>query len=162
MLNWIVWNRTDYLYKIDLALNNLQRLICHKTQTTNQLLIPHKVNNKCFFYLLTDLHISASAGFYFKLKDHSNFLRNNGLFHISFCKVWNRTIQLIWIIRSSFSQFDFMKLEYLAIKERLFSVLFVTSLFTAKWKKANEYFLCYITDWPIFLVGTKCRLFKKN
>ena len=37
MLNWIVWNRTDYLHKMDLALNNLQRLICYKTQTTNQL-----------------------------------------------------------------------------------------------------------------------------
>ena len=35
MLNWIVWNRT-ILIKMDLALNNLQRLICHKTQTTNQ------------------------------------------------------------------------------------------------------------------------------
>ena len=33
MLNWIFWNRTVYLYKMDLALNNLQRLICHKTQT---------------------------------------------------------------------------------------------------------------------------------
>ena len=36
----IVRNRTDYLYKIDLALNNLQRLICHKpltNQPTNQL-----------------------------------------------------------------------------------------------------------------------------
>ena len=32
MLNWIVFNRTDYLHKMDLALNNLQRLICHKTQ----------------------------------------------------------------------------------------------------------------------------------
>ena len=36
MLNWIVRNRTDYLYKNDLVLNNLQRLICHKTQPTNQ------------------------------------------------------------------------------------------------------------------------------
>ena len=34
MLNWIVWNRTDYLHKMDLALNNQQRLICHKTQPT--------------------------------------------------------------------------------------------------------------------------------
>ena len=25
MLNWIIWNRTDYLYKRDLALNNLQK-----------------------------------------------------------------------------------------------------------------------------------------
>ena len=29
MLNWIVWNRTVDMYKMDLALNNLQ---CHKTQ----------------------------------------------------------------------------------------------------------------------------------
>ena len=38
MLNWIVWNRTDYLHKMDLALNNLQRLMRHKTQPnkTNQ------------------------------------------------------------------------------------------------------------------------------
>ena len=36
MLNWIVLNRTDYLHKMDLALNNLQRLICHKTQQNNK------------------------------------------------------------------------------------------------------------------------------
>ena len=36
MLNWIVLNRTDYLHKIDLALNNLRRLIHHKTQQTKQ------------------------------------------------------------------------------------------------------------------------------
>ena len=36
MLNWILWNRTDYLYKLDLALNNLQRMICHTTQPNNQ------------------------------------------------------------------------------------------------------------------------------
>ena len=34
MLNWIVWNRIN-----SLALSNLQRLICHKTQSTNW---PHK------------------------------------------------------------------------------------------------------------------------
>ena len=34
MLNWIDWNKTIYI-KIDLALNNLQRLVCHKTQPTN-------------------------------------------------------------------------------------------------------------------------------
>ena len=38
MLNWIVWNRTVYLYKMDLALNNLRKLICHKTQPTNEIL----------------------------------------------------------------------------------------------------------------------------
>ena len=36
MLKWTVWNRTVYLYKMDLALNNLQRLICHKTQSNKQ------------------------------------------------------------------------------------------------------------------------------
>ena len=35
MLNWIVWNRTVYLYKMDLALNNLLRwyIIKHKQPT---------------------------------------------------------------------------------------------------------------------------------
>ena len=31
MLTWIVWNRTIFI-KIDLAFNNLQSLICHKTK----------------------------------------------------------------------------------------------------------------------------------
>ena len=35
ILNWIIWNRTICI-KMDLALNNLQRLICHKTQPTKQ------------------------------------------------------------------------------------------------------------------------------
>ena len=35
MLNWIVWNRIIF-GKMDLALNNLQRLIYHKTQPTSQ------------------------------------------------------------------------------------------------------------------------------
>ena len=36
MLNGITWNRTICI-KMDLVLNNLQRLICHKIQLTNQL-----------------------------------------------------------------------------------------------------------------------------
>ena len=32
MLNCTVLNRTVYMYKIDLALNNLKWLICHKTK----------------------------------------------------------------------------------------------------------------------------------
>ena len=32
----LILNRTDYLRKMDLGLNNLQRLIGHKTQPTNQ------------------------------------------------------------------------------------------------------------------------------
>ena len=35
ILNWIVWNRTIFI-KMDLALNNLQRSICHK-KPNNQL-----------------------------------------------------------------------------------------------------------------------------
>ena len=35
VLNWIVWNWIIFI-KMDLALNSLQRFICHKTQTTNQ------------------------------------------------------------------------------------------------------------------------------
>ena len=35
MLNWIVWNRTICI-KMDVALNNLQRLICYKIQPTKQ------------------------------------------------------------------------------------------------------------------------------
>ena len=41
MLNWIVWNRTVFIcIKMHLPLNNLQRLICHKIQPTNQKHIP--------------------------------------------------------------------------------------------------------------------------
>ena len=35
ILNWIVWNRIICI-KMDLAVNNLQRLICHKTKQPNQ------------------------------------------------------------------------------------------------------------------------------
>ena len=42
-MNWIVWNRHELFVieliiyiKMDLALNNLQRWICYKTQPTNQ------------------------------------------------------------------------------------------------------------------------------
>ena len=41
MLNWIVWNRTVYIYKNRFGINNLQWLMCHKTKPnqTNQILI---------------------------------------------------------------------------------------------------------------------------
>ena len=39
MLNWIVYIIELIIWiKMDLALNNLQKLKCHKTQTTNHLL----------------------------------------------------------------------------------------------------------------------------
>ena len=31
--------------KMDFALNNLQRLICHKTKQTNQQIFPYNTNN---------------------------------------------------------------------------------------------------------------------
>ena len=40
MLNWIVWNRTVYMYK-NLALNNLQWLICHKTKPKSEHVVDH-------------------------------------------------------------------------------------------------------------------------
>ena len=36
MLNGIVWNRTDYLYKNQFGIKKLQRFICHEAQPTNQ------------------------------------------------------------------------------------------------------------------------------
>ena len=33
MLNWIVWNRTVYMYKNGFGINNLQGLMCHKTKS---------------------------------------------------------------------------------------------------------------------------------
>ena len=36
MLNLNAYKRTGYLYKIGLALNNLQKLICHRTRSTDQ------------------------------------------------------------------------------------------------------------------------------
>ena len=44
MLNWIVYNRIICI-KMDLALNNRQRLICHKTKTINQ-----PLNIACVFH----------------------------------------------------------------------------------------------------------------
>ena len=51
MQNWIVWNRTvldieTVLFiaiKMDLALDNLQELICHKTQTNNRIVFTFKL-----------------------------------------------------------------------------------------------------------------------
>ena len=51
-----VWKRIDYLYKMDLALNNLQKLICHKINPTTQ-----PTNQKCLIYLETEPHIVLSV-----------------------------------------------------------------------------------------------------
>ena len=44
MLDWIIWNRIICI-KMDLTLNGLQRLICHKTQPTNNQ-SKHKNNDR--------------------------------------------------------------------------------------------------------------------
>ena len=36
MLNWIIWNRTIYLYKMDLALDNQQSWYAIKPKQTNK------------------------------------------------------------------------------------------------------------------------------
>ena len=36
MLHWVVLNRNVNFLKMDMTLNDLQRLICHKTQTKKQ------------------------------------------------------------------------------------------------------------------------------
>ena len=56
MLVWTAWNRTVYLYKMDLILNNQQSLKCHKiqrtkqTNETNQLLLKNKFDPKCIIF----------------------------------------------------------------------------------------------------------------
>ena len=65
MLNWIVWNRTVYLYKIDLALNNLQRLICHKPkQTNNYQLIAFSDQLGLFLYFFCTNLLQLFGGFF--------------------------------------------------------------------------------------------------
>ena len=44
-----VWNRTDYLCKMNLVLNNQQRLLCHKiptNQSTNQPTNPNQAKDE--------------------------------------------------------------------------------------------------------------------
>ena len=49
MLNWIVWNRTVFCIKMNLALNILQRLICHKTK-------PNPIHYKSIIWSSSDVH----------------------------------------------------------------------------------------------------------
>ena len=52
MLNLIVWNRTAYMYKMDLALNYQQCLICKKTRT-NQIKCTNLYQNNLIFRSMT-------------------------------------------------------------------------------------------------------------
>ena len=60
MLNWIVGNRTICI-KMDVALNNLQRLMRHKTQPTN--LLP-PLNIPFALYIIWTHAILQPIGFY--------------------------------------------------------------------------------------------------
>ena len=51
MLNWIVWNRTVYMYQRDLALNNLQWLICHKTKPNQTWLFKNVIYKMCLWII---------------------------------------------------------------------------------------------------------------
>ena len=60
MLNWIVLNRTDYI-KMDLALNNQQTLIYHKSQQPKPIKSIRKTKRNLNFFHFKVL--------YFKIKD---------------------------------------------------------------------------------------------
>ena len=63
MLNWIVWNRTDYLYKHGFDVKYQRRLICHKTQPTNQPWLREGAAEVCeFFYHLQSLSLDGDVG----------------------------------------------------------------------------------------------------
>ena len=88
MLNWIVWNRTIFI-KMDLALNNLQRLIYHKTQTTNQIWVGGKSDKYCLlsftFYILSFIffiHSFIVDDWVVKRKKLQNFPWRNKLLYI--------------------------------------------------------------------------------
>ena len=72
MVNWIIGNRTICI-KMDLALNNLQMLICHKTQPTVILLwmfhsnrnyisdVPLQLHSKLYIFYLPIIHIYSCS-----------------------------------------------------------------------------------------------------
>ena len=76
ILNWIVRNWTVFI-KMDFALNNLQRLICHKTHTTNQptllTLLNHLITVKLFqvFLCITKNSIKHQSFVYSQLNDEA-------------------------------------------------------------------------------------------
>ena len=77
MLNWIIWNRIVYCIRLDLALNNLQRLICHKAQTNKKLyFLPTAV------FLNPDIHQIRS-------------LNNSKQHHFKFALNWDKLIFLL-------------------------------------------------------------------
>ena len=48
ILNWIVWNRTVYLYKMDLTFSNIQWLMCHKAKSNKQTNKQNWILNACY------------------------------------------------------------------------------------------------------------------
>ena len=76
MLNKIVWNRTLYLYKMDLALNNLQKLIYNKTQTTNFQLVAQSAwaveYTDCISEIKLFLHLTEDKNYTYTKQNHLN------------------------------------------------------------------------------------------
>ena len=54
MLNWIVWNRTVYMYKNGFGINNLLWLMCHKTKPNKQTdeCINHETQGHRHYYII--------------------------------------------------------------------------------------------------------------
>ena len=73
MLNWIVWNRTDYLHENDLELNYRQRLICHK-KPTNQ---PTNIDKFTLLKpkVIQSFYIALSKAIFYK--EHTNIKKNS-------------------------------------------------------------------------------------
>ena len=70
ILDWSIWNTTDYLYKMDLALNNLQTLICHKTQSTNQ---PTDQPTNSFQLIIPTFLVDDSKELFFAVLSSTNY-----------------------------------------------------------------------------------------
>ena len=82
LLNWIVWNRTIFI-KMDLALNNLQRLICNKTKTTNQ---PTTTATFFFFgYLRSDSPIRVQSEIGCNREELTSAVNSGAVFFHAFC-----------------------------------------------------------------------------
>ena len=135
MLNWIVWNRTIFI-KMDLALNNLQRLICHKTQITNQSLIYTQLNGSKYYN-----SVKHQSFVYTQLNNQMS-VSNNSIQHKSFVCSQFKCQTSIWPIDRALSGTTTMeqsgpgsdgnkggtlyspKLQNWSLTIRLFSVIF--------------------------------------
>ena len=64
MLNWIVWNRADYLHINGFGVKKLQRLICHKIQPTNQPTNQRYIYSHAHIYIYIIMKSCRQNGFH--------------------------------------------------------------------------------------------------